>query len=167
MTVYGRWTRAPEEEPLDLDGVLLAGHAAAAHGARPARFAKPWTTRSGWFRKVEHFQGILRNTPRPGIEPGLGIRAKQNQIHQKKTNDFGLFRATALPQFVQFRLVFRPTLPKFCPRISKAPPRFRSGLNFARSWAVSASSSRRRRERRNTIQWARRCGYGPYRPRAD
>jgi hypothetical protein len=70
---YGRWTRAPEEEPLDRDGVLLAGHAAAEHGAQPATFAKPGTTRSVRFRKVEHFQGILRNMPRPGIEPGLEV----------------------------------------------------------------------------------------------
>jgi hypothetical protein len=53
--------------------VLLAGHAAAEHGAQPATFAKPWTTRSVRFRKVEHFQGILRNMPRPGIEPGLEV----------------------------------------------------------------------------------------------
>ncbi len=54
-----------------------------------------------------------------GVHPGLKIRTKQNQIHQKKANNFGLFRPRALPQFVAFRLVFRPSLPKFCPRISR------------------------------------------------
>src|SRR5208283_3053296 len=57
--------------------------------------------------------------PRPGIEPGLRIRTKQDQIHQKKSNDFGLFRPTALPRLAYFRLVFRLNLPKFCPRISR------------------------------------------------
>jgi len=90
--------------------------------------------------------------PRPGIEPGLKIRTKQNQLHQKKVNDFGLFRPTALPQLGHFRLVFRPYLPKFCPRILRPlelqPAMFyafvgkdtQSHADFSRNFPMAPSS---------------------------
>jgi hypothetical protein len=61
--------------------------------------------------------------PRPGIEPGLKIRTKQDQNHQKKVNSFAELCEIALSTFVLHSCVFRRTLPKFCPRILTTLPR--------------------------------------------
>src|ERR1700730_17041204 len=56
--------------------------------------------RSLLLRKVPYFQGILVTTmPRPGVEPGLKMRTKQNQIHQRKVNSFAELREI---EFVAF-----------------------------------------------------------------
>jgi hypothetical protein len=42
--IYGRWTRSPAEEPLDLD-ILTSNHATNKSGTAAAEFAKPQPNR--------------------------------------------------------------------------------------------------------------------------
>ncbi len=73
--VYGRWTRTPEEEALDLDAFFLEimrlPKTALALQPLP-NLSQAVDIRSLLLRKVLYFQGILAtNMPRPGVEPEL------------------------------------------------------------------------------------------------
>lgn len=85
---------------------------------REARCLPGTERRSAFGPKERCICEKLREPPLqpPQVEPGLKIRIKQNQIHQKRANDFRPFSLSALRLFVHFRFVFRPKSAQVLPK---------------------------------------------------